>query len=138
MQYSMIRYCMGHHRRGAYLFIGAYVAQCRAREASSAPSASFFPKRATKTGPRKIRTHPRLDTTKAWMDVSSCDRRTLSLGTAASGLAFTTKTWCSRGVCRVLALCYISPHDFVKLLSNDLHHCPTIKYCSTAARFTLQ
>ena len=40
MQYSMIRYCMGHHRRGAYLFIGAYVAQCRGREASSAPAFS--------------------------------------------------------------------------------------------------
>ena len=37
--------------------------------------------------PRRDGRRPRLAKTKAWTDVSSCDRRTSSLGTAASGLA---------------------------------------------------
>ena len=84
MQYSMIRYCMGHHRRGAYLFIGAYVAQCPGREASSAPAFSQQDQQRQDLGKQ---THPRLAKTKAWTDVSSCDRHTSSLGTAASELA---------------------------------------------------
>ena len=69
----------------------------------------LFPGKISKDRTPGNNTHPRLDTTKAWMDVSSCDRRTSPWKRQPQGLLHPTKTWCSRGVCRVLALCYISP-----------------------------
>ena len=50
-------------------------------------NASFFPTGATKTGVQEIKTRLGLTKTEAWMGVLSCDWRTSSLRTAASGLA---------------------------------------------------